>query len=77
MSDGTLNFLMYTQILVAVLIIVSVLLQPGDDGSGLLGGSGGESFRTKRGLERFLVYATIGLGVVMVLISFIVVKYSG
>ena len=72
MSESLLNGLMIAEIVVSVLMIVSILLQPGDEGMGsFLGGGGGESFRTKRGLERFLYYATIVLAVLFGLSAFI------
>ena len=39
-------------------------------------GGGGEVFRTRRGLENFLYYATIILIVVMAALSFILVKFG-
>ncbi len=78
MSQGILNGLMITQIVVGVILIVSVLLQNRSEGIGQLfgGGGGGEHFRTRRGLESFLYYGTIALIVVFVIISFVIVKYS-
>jgi len=70
------NSLILAQIIVSVLITVIVLLQPGQSGGGLFDSSmgGGETFRTKRGLEKFLHYATIVLALVMVTLSFLIFK---
>ncbi len=80
MNDTLLNALMITEIIISVLLVIIILLQPGDEGlgGGVFGGSstGGESFRTKRGFEKFLNRATIVLGVLFAVLSFIIVKYS-
>ena len=39
-------------------------------------GGGGEIFRTKRGLEKFLYYFTIALIVVLVILSLVILKLS-
>ena len=70
------NILFYTQIVVCVLIVVSVLLQNRAEGLGKMFGGGGEVFRTKRGFEKFLCYFTIFLTLVLVAISLVLVKYS-
>lgn len=70
--------LMVLEIIVVIAMVTSILLQPGDEGMGsFLGGGGGESFRTKRGLEKFLYYTTIVLAVIFALLSFIIVKFAG
>jgi len=51
------------QIILSVLLIVSVLLQQRGSEAGIAFGGGGESFRSKRGLEKFLFYSTIILAV--------------
>jgi preprotein translocase subunit SecG len=64
------------QILVAILLIISVLLQVKGSGFGAaLGGmSGGGVYRTKRGLERTLFQATILLTIVFIFVSFLSVQ---
>lgn len=59
----TLNVLKIVEVIISVLVIVSILLQQKEGGLGTTfgGGSGGEGFRTKRGLELFLSRATIVL----------------
>lgn len=51
------------QMVLAVLLVVAILLQ--QRGSGLGAAFGGDSnvFRTKRGVEKILFYATIGIAV--------------
>jgi len=39
-------------------------------------GGGGEVFRTKRGLEKFLYYSTIVLIVVLIIFSLLLLKLS-
>lgn len=65
------EFLLHlVQILTAVVLIVSVLFQGG--GIGLFGPlGGGESFRTKRGVEKILFYITISAAVIFVLAVFV------
>jgi protein translocase SecG subunit len=53
-----------TQIVVSVLLIVSILLQ--NRGSGLSSAFGGDfgGYYTKRGMEKFLFYVSIILGII-------------
>lgn len=67
---------MIVEIVISVLIVISVILQNRAEGLGSMFGGGGEVFRTKRGLEKFLYYFTIVLGIVMCAISFVIVKYT-
>jgi protein translocase SecG subunit len=54
------------QIIVSVLVIILVLIQERSSGlSGLFGGGGeGGFYQTRRGLEKFVFYATIFLVIV-------------
>jgi protein translocase SecG subunit len=56
-------FFLIAQIVIAILIAGAVLLQPGESGFSTAGSfmSGGEHFHTRRGLEKFLFYATFVL----------------
>ncbi|MBI5134181.1 MAG: preprotein translocase subunit SecG [Candidatus Taylorbacteria bacterium] len=68
------SVLPYIQIAVAVLLIVSVLLQnSGAQNGGALGGGDNMSsvFHTRRGLEKVLFTATIVFGVLFALTSFL------
>lgn len=73
--DST-KILLIAQIVVSVLLAVSVLLQNRAEGLGQMFGGGGEIFRTKRGLEKFLYYFTIALIVVLVALSLLILKLS-
>jgi len=70
------NALLYIQIIISVLVVISILLQNRAEGLGKMFGGGGEVFRTKRGLEKFLYYFTIALVVLLVITSFLIYKYS-
>jgi len=58
-----MKFITIAQLVVAILLTVSILLQ--NRGSGLSSAFGGDfgGYYTKRGLEKFLFYASIFLGV--------------
>jgi len=60
------QILQVLQIIVAVLLILSILLQNRGAGLGASFGGGGEIYRTKRGAEKFLFKATIVLIVVFI-----------
>ena len=76
MNSNIQNILLYVQIVVCVLVIVSILLQNRAEGLGKMFGGGGEVFRTKRGLEKFLYYFTIVLTFLLIAISLLIYKYS-
>lgn len=76
MSENIRTGILVLQIVVSVLLIISILLQNRAEGLGQMFGGGGEVFRTKRGLERFLFYATIVLIIVFAALSFLLVKFS-
>lgn len=52
------NTILIFQIILGIIIIACVLLQTQDAGLGLWGG-GGETYSTKRGLEKVIFYVTI------------------
>ncbi|MBP8979352.1 preprotein translocase subunit SecG [Candidatus Dojkabacteria bacterium] len=68
--------LLILQIIVCCLLVASVLLQNRAEGLGQMFGGGGEIFRTKRGLEKFLYYFTIVLILVLVVLSLLILKMS-
>jgi protein translocase SecG subunit len=68
--------LLILQIVVCCLLVASILLQNRAEGLGQMFGGGGEVFRTKRGLEKFLYYFTIILIVVLVVLSLFILKLS-
>jgi protein translocase SecG subunit len=58
------NIVTIVQIVVSMLLIVSILLQQQGVGLSSTFGGEGNAFRTKRGLEKGLFYATIVLAAV-------------
>lgn len=53
------SFLLAGQLFVSIILVALVLLQPGTDGgTGLFGGSG-ETYHTRKGVEKLLYYTTI------------------
>ncbi len=66
------TFLPYIQVVLAVLLIITVLLQTrGSSVGGAFGGDTGSStFYTRRGAEKTLFQATIVIGVLFVLSAF-------
>ena len=74
--DTLLTTLLISQIVICAMLVISILMQNRAEGLGKMFGGGGEVFRTKRGLEKFLYYFTIFLIVVMVILSLAILKYS-
>lgn len=74
--DNLTKVLLVSQVVVCVLLIICILLQNRAEGLGKMFGGGGEVFRTKRGLEKFLYYFTIFLVIVVVFLSLAILKYS-
>jgi protein translocase SecG subunit len=70
------KILLVSQIIVCGILVVSILLQNRAEGLGKMFGGGGEVFRTKRGLEKFLYYFTIFLIAVLVFLSLAILKYA-
>lgn len=58
-----MNIFAIFQVILSLLLVVTIILQQRGSEAGIAFGGGGESFRSKRGLERFLFYATIVLAV--------------
>lgn len=71
-----MKILLISQAVVALLLSVSVLLQ--NRGSGLGGAFGGDfgNYYAKRGLEKFLLYATIFLAALFIVLSILSVRYT-
>lgn len=76
MDQNILNIMMITEVVLCVLLVISVILQNRAEGLGSLFGGGGEIFRTKRGLEKFLYYFTIFLAIIISVLSLIIVKFT-
>lgn len=73
---NTRNILMVGLIVNAVLMSLSILLQNRAEGLGTIFGGGGEVFRTKRGIEKFLYNATIVLAITFVALALAIAKVS-
>jgi len=76
MNGNLLNLIYILQIVVCSLLVVSILMQNRAEGLGKMFGGGGEVFRTKRGLEKFLYYGTIVLIVILIVLSLLLLKLS-
>lgn len=66
-----MNVFTLLQIVVATLLIVTIILQQRGSTTGMTFGGNGESYRTKKGLERLLFYSTIVLAAIFAFISII------
>jgi len=65
-------FLSIAQIVVSVVLIILILLQERSSGlSGVFGGGGGEFYSQRRGLERIIFFATIGLVALFAILSIV------
>jgi len=63
-------FLSIAQIVVSIVLIILILLQERSSGlSGVFGGGGGEFYSQRRGLERIIFFATIGLVILFATLS--------
>ena len=63
------------QILVSITLVVVILVQVRESGSGFFGSAQG-SFRSRRGIEKTLFQFTIILAVVFLIMSIISVRYT-
>lgn len=63
------NYLLTTQIVFSILIIVAILLQAQGSSFGSNWSGGGETYHTRRGLEKLLFYSTIVMIILFALIS--------
>ncbi|HVA96906.1 MAG TPA: preprotein translocase subunit SecG [Candidatus Acidoferrales bacterium] len=59
------------QIVISVLLIASILLQAPGTGLSPVFGGGGESFRTKRSAQKFLLIGTIALSAILGILSIV------
>lgn len=55
------------QIILSILLMVCILFQSQGQGLGMLGGGGGESFKSRQGIEKFLFRLTILLAVLFLI----------
>ncbi|MFA6492723.1 MAG: preprotein translocase subunit SecG [Patescibacteria group bacterium] len=63
--------LLIIQIVLAVLLIVSILLQHRGTSLGGAFGGAGEVYRSRRGIEKFLFYLTITLALLFVIMAIV------
>lgn len=66
---NVLVILYIVEIIVAALLIGVILMQAQGSGLGSSFGGSGEAFRSRRSIEKSLVYATVGLAILFALIS--------
>ena len=71
-----MRLLLIAQAIIAIFLTVSILLQNRGSGLGSAFGSDFGGYYTKRGFERFLVYATVILAVVFFVLAMVNVYYS-
>lgn len=67
------------QVVLSVIIVIVVLLQPKDPnlgGSAFGGSGGGETYKSRRGIEQILHYATIVLVIAFCVNALIIVRLS-
>ncbi|HAV11279.1 MAG TPA: preprotein translocase subunit SecG [Candidatus Moranbacteria bacterium] len=72
-----MKFIIISQLVVAILLTISILLQ--NRGSGLSAAFGGDfgGYYTKRGIEKFLFHGSIALAVAFIALSIASVKVIG
>ncbi|MBI4084427.1 MAG: preprotein translocase subunit SecG [Candidatus Levybacteria bacterium] len=57
------------QIIIAVLLIIAILLQAQGGGLSPVFGGGGEMYRSKQNVEKFLIGATVVLSLILSMLS--------
>jgi len=63
------NVLLIVQIIISAFLVVAIILQNRGGGLGSIFGGESAVYRSKRGVEKLLHYATIGLAVVFSVLS--------
>jgi len=58
-----------SQVIISALLIVSILLQSRGSQVGMAFGGSGETYRSKKGLEKVLFYSTVALAILFASIS--------
>ena len=69
------NLIQIVQMLISVVLVVIILMQVRETGSGLFG-SAQASYRARRGVEKTLFQFTIILAIVFLVISVISVRFT-
>lgn len=68
--------LLIAQAVISVLLVASILLQNRGSGLGSAFGSDFGGYYTKRGIEKFLLYATVALGTLFLIVAALNVYYA-
>lgn len=63
------KFLIFSQIIVAIFLIVSILLQQRGTALGSAFGGSGEFYGTRRGLQRKIFWLTVVLGALFIILA--------
>ncbi|HSA84400.1 MAG TPA: preprotein translocase subunit SecG [Patescibacteria group bacterium] len=63
------NILFIVQIVVSLFLVIAILLQAPEGGLSPVFGGGGEMYRSRRNVEKFLIGVTIVLSVILVVLS--------
>ncbi|TSA44287.1 preprotein translocase subunit SecG [bacterium] len=62
--------LIFGQITISIILIGLILIQERSSGlSGVFGGQGATPYQTRRGLEKFVYWGTIGAAVIFVILA--------
>ncbi len=72
-----ITYLYIVQVIIAATLITIILLQSKGTGLGGIFGGDGAVYKSRRGMEKTLFHATIGLSVVFFLLSILSVILSG
>ena len=67
------NILLISQIVLSIIIATLILLQAQGTGLGSTWGGGGETYHTKRGLEKVLFYLTIAAITIFAAVSLAII----
>lgn len=70
------TYLQVAQILVALLLMLTILLQVKGGGLGGVFGSEGSVYRTRRGIEKTLFQLTVVLAVLFIVISIVHIRLA-
>ena len=70
------NMLNIFEIIVAILLIVSILMQNRGAGLSSAFGGGFGGYYTRRGFEKFLVYLSISLSVIFIVLALLNLAWS-
>lgn len=71
MVNGIKNLVVIFQIILGLLLTAAILIQAKGTGLGSAWGGGGETYHSKRGVEKLLFSASIILAILFILISII------